>query len=205
VNLKDIAEKNQLPYATFNRRLYAMTVDVLVFIVFATPFMKIFSYYIMGDIDMARVMTELSLTSMNQEVKFEDFWAKIQEHNLLVKYLITLSAMIALLFVYEFFFWTKFNSTPGKMLFACRIVDVKTGNPPSKKQYIVRFAAYIVSTLPIYLGFFAIYWSKRRQTWHDKLAGVAVITVQREYAWFGRLRDKVKAKFFSCRTNRWCK
>lgn len=61
------------------------------------------------------------------------------------------------------------------MIFSAKIVDAKTGGKPSKGQLVGRYFAYILSGLPLGLGFFWIAWDKRKQGWHDKLSGTVVI------------------------------
>ena len=72
-------------------------------------------------------------------------------------------------------FWFYKSSTPGKMMFSAKIVDAKTGGKPSKGQLVGRYFAYILSGIPLGLGFFWIAWDKRKQGWHDKLSGTVVI------------------------------
>lgn len=72
-------------------------------------------------------------------------------------------------------FWFAKSATPGKMLFALKIIDATTGLKPSTKQFIIRYLAYYLSTIPIGLGFIWIAFDKRKQGWHDKLAGTLVI------------------------------
>ena len=50
-----------------------------------------------------------------------------------------------------------------------------TGKPASPVQLIGRYFAYIVSMLPLCFGFFWVAFDKRKQGWHDKLAGTVVI------------------------------
>ena len=85
------------------------------------------------------------------------------------------------------FFWIKFQATPGKMLIASKIVDARTGNPPTKGQYVGRYLAYFISLLPLGLGFFWVAFDKRKQGWHDKLAGTVVIRNKKQnLPFFGR-------------------
>jgi len=72
-------------------------------------------------------------------------------------------------------FWHYRSATPGKMLFNARIVDAKTLGPPSTGQLIGRYLGYYLSILGFGLGFLWIIWDKRKQGWHDKLAGTLVI------------------------------
>jgi uncharacterized RDD family membrane protein YckC len=72
-------------------------------------------------------------------------------------------------------FWVYKSATPGKMAIRAKIVDAKTGLPPSKGQLIGRYFAYYISTIPLCLGFLWIAWDPRKQGWHDKLAGTVVV------------------------------
>lgn len=72
-------------------------------------------------------------------------------------------------------FWTQKSRTPGKMAVAATIVDAQTGAKPSTKQFVIRYVAYIVSALPLCLGFLWIVFDSRKQGWHDKLAGTVVV------------------------------
>lgn len=72
-------------------------------------------------------------------------------------------------------FWIYKSATPGKMVVSARIVDATTGLPPSVGQSIGRYFAYYLSTLPLLLGFVWVAFDKRKQGWHDKLAGTVVV------------------------------
>ena len=72
-------------------------------------------------------------------------------------------------------FWVKYAATPGKMLLDCEIVDAYNGNPITSRQALLRYIGYIISALPLGLGFLWIILDKRKQGWHDKLAGTVVI------------------------------
>jgi uncharacterized RDD family membrane protein YckC len=72
-------------------------------------------------------------------------------------------------------FWRYCGATPGKLALDIKIVDAKTGGPPSTWRLVVRFLCYFVSAAPIYLGFIWIAIDRRKQGWHDKIAGTVVI------------------------------
>jgi len=72
-------------------------------------------------------------------------------------------------------FWLKFGATPGKQLLDCQIVDARTGHSLRLGQSILRYLGYILSTLPLFLGFLWIAWSARKQGFHDYIAGTVVI------------------------------
>ena len=72
-------------------------------------------------------------------------------------------------------FWRYQGATPGKIAIAAKIVDAETGEPPSTARLVVRLLAYVVSALPLSLGFLWIAFDRRKQGWHDKIAGTVVI------------------------------
>jgi len=72
-------------------------------------------------------------------------------------------------------FWSYKSATPGKMLTNLTIVDAKSGGKPSTGQLIGRYLGYYVSMLPLFLGIIWVGIDKRKQGWHDKLAGTVVI------------------------------
>lgn len=74
-------------------------------------------------------------------------------------------------------FWAKKQATPGKMAVSARIVDAQTGKAPSVKQCVGRYFAYILSAIPLGLGFLWVAFDAKKQSWHDKLAGTVVVKV----------------------------
>ena len=77
-------------------------------------------------------------------------------------------------------FWRFRGATPGKMLISARVVDAKTLVPLSNGQAIGRYFAYFVSMLPLMLGFIWVAIDKRKQGFHDKLAGTLVIEAEED-------------------------
>lgn len=76
-------------------------------------------------------------------------------------------------------FWIYKSASPGKMAVSARIVDARTGNQPSNAQFIGRYFAYYVSLFPLGLGFLWVAFDRRKQGWHDKLAGTVVVRQSR--------------------------
>ena len=72
-------------------------------------------------------------------------------------------------------FWRYCGATPGKIALGVRIVDARTGGTPGILQLTVRFLAYLLSALPLYLGFLWVALDRRKQGWHDKIARTIVI------------------------------
>jgi uncharacterized RDD family membrane protein YckC len=72
-------------------------------------------------------------------------------------------------------FWRFRKATPGKMAVRAKIVNAGTLGAASTGQLIGRAAGYILSAMPFCLGFLWIAFDRRKQGWHDKLAGTVVV------------------------------
>ena len=72
-------------------------------------------------------------------------------------------------------FWMARQATPGKMAIGARIVDARTGEPPSTAQCVGRYLAYFPAMIPLLLGVIWVAFDPRKQGWHDKLAGTVVV------------------------------
>ena len=72
-------------------------------------------------------------------------------------------------------FWIYRSATPGKMLVNIKIIDAKTGGKLSTGQSIGRYFAYFISMLPLMLGIIWVGFDKKKQGWHDKIAGTLVV------------------------------
>ena len=92
---------------------------------------------------------------------FYGFW------DLILSYVVPIVATI--------WFWLRFLGTPGKMALRLRILDARTGNRLSLSQAIGRYLGYIVSTIPLGLEFIWVGIDRKKQGWHDKLAGTVVV------------------------------
>ncbi|MDH3221419.1 MAG: RDD family protein [Gammaproteobacteria bacterium] len=72
-------------------------------------------------------------------------------------------------------FWHYRSATPGKMVLGLKIVDAATLAKPSTGKLVVRYLCYYLSALALGLGFLWVAWDRRKQGWHDKIAGTLVI------------------------------
>jgi uncharacterized RDD family membrane protein YckC len=79
--------------------------------------------------------------------------------------------------IYLVVFWRLFGQTPGKWLMGLKVVR-PGGAPLSFGRALLRFAGYLLSALPAYVGFIWIL-GPRRRGWHDRLAGTEVVYVRR--------------------------
>ena len=72
-------------------------------------------------------------------------------------------------------FWVKCLGTPGKMILRLRVIDASTGEAISTARGTGRYLGYYVSAIPLLLGFIWVAFDKKKQGFHDKLAGTFVV------------------------------
>ena len=87
----------------------------------------------------------------------------------------TLVALGVALALAVILFWRYCGATPGKIAVSAKILDARSGGRPSTGRLVARYFAYIVSSLPLFLGFVWIAIDRRKQGWHDKIAGTVVV------------------------------
>ena len=137
--------------AGFWRRFCAVMLDVLLFFVFIT-------------IPVSLTMGSVMLSTGSEQLN----WVNVT-FGYVVPFLLTL------------WFWQKFLGTPGKMLMGIQIVDFNTGRRASVMKSTVRYVAYLVSMIPLGLGFLWVAFDKNKRGFHDHLSGTAVIVKQPEF------------------------
>jgi uncharacterized RDD family membrane protein YckC len=69
------------------------------------------------------------------------------------------------------------GATFGKRGVGIRVVDIGTGAPIGYSRALVRYLGRIISSIPLYLGYFWMLWDPEKQCWHDKFAGDVVVSV----------------------------
>lgn len=72
-------------------------------------------------------------------------------------------------------FWIMKQATPGEMAFSASIVDAASVRPASPSQLVGRYFAYFVSIIPLCIGLIWVAFDRKKQGWHDKLAGTVVV------------------------------
>ena len=100
-----------------------------------------------------------------------DYWLSDESYQGIVDFSLSYLFPIVAVLV----FWHYKSATPGKMVTNLTIVDAKTGRKPTTGQFIGRYVAYYISIIPFLLGIIWVGVDKRKQGWHDKLAGTVVI------------------------------
>jgi uncharacterized RDD family membrane protein YckC len=135
-------------YAGFGRRITAFVLDSLI-------------YGLVWAVTLQLVLGPEALVRYGEAVHTEHLGVIVLEN--------ALPALVTILF------WVLVGATPGKFLTSCEIRCVSTGRRPGPMRAIVRYLSYLVSALPLGLGFLWVIWDRRKQGWHDKIAGTVVV------------------------------
>ncbi len=79
--------------------------------------------------------------------------------------------------VYIIYFWVnRGGATIGKNVMKIKVVTTE-GKPVNYQKAIIRYLGYIVSGLPVFLGFLWVLWDDKKQGFHDKIAGTVVVKI----------------------------
>ncbi|MGQ0653614.1 MAG: RDD family protein [Betaproteobacteria bacterium] len=133
-------------YVGFGDRLLAFVFDTLIFFIVSIPIL----IAIYGRDYLAR-----------SDEGFAGFW------DFAIQAVVPAAAVIL--------FWRRYGATPGKLAIYARIVDARTGEAPATGRLVARYFGYFISSLPLFLGFAWIAIDRRKQGWHDKIAGTLVV------------------------------
>ena len=145
-----------MTYAGFWIRLGASIIDTLVMLIVFIPT----TIMIYGVNTMSTEMTSENMSYWSNSFHMEG------SGNVFLKYFLPAILVLA--------FWFFKSATPGKMATRLTIVDEKTGKKPTFVQFLLRYVGYFLSSIFL-LGFIWIAFDKRKQGWHDKLAGTVVV------------------------------
>jgi len=161
-------------YASLNRRIIAAAIDSTIASFSLQPFIVWFlqTFYHLREIEPAELGEVLGneKTGFSHLMKLLIESGKIYEFGLEIALYISISAIC----------WKLWSATPGKILLRIKIVDAKTEKHISSRQITYRALGYIVSCSFFFLGIFWIGLNKRRQGWHDLIAGTVVIINSRQ-------------------------
>lgn len=146
-------------FAGFWRRLGAYMLDYsIIFLIFFVLAM----------------IASLAFFSGAVSVDNKEFLADLANPDHFSPALILIWSCFVILFIgYFTYFHGTTGKTPGKMLFGLQVVSAD-GSPISFGVAFLRTVGYFISNI-FYLGYIWVAFDKRKQGWHDKIAGTVVI------------------------------
>lgn len=176
---KDFTELNAslskpVKYATFNLRMFAAIIDAGFVLLIAYPLSAIIEGWILPPIDYSALQL-LNNTSLTQEQSQQIIMQFLSEQQMLLRTIFRNTFQIALFAAYIIPCWMRYRTTPGKMVVGIEIRDEFTNELMTTRQMVKRFIGYIISGIPLTLGFVWMVFSKKKKCWHDSIAGTVVV------------------------------
>lgn len=110
--------------------------------------------------------------------------------------LVALLTLIFMLWLYPTIFWMISGQTFGKRIMGLRVVRMN-GEEMTLARGLLRVLGYLLSALPIFLGFIWVIFSDKRRGWHDMLSGTCVI-----YSWDARDSTALRSRMIAIRDAR---
>ena len=83
--------------------------------------------------------------------------------------------LLLLELAYCTWFWTNQGATLGQMVVGIKVVDAESGGGLRPSQAAIRYFGYLISGIPILLGYIWAAFDPKRQGWMDKIAGTLVV------------------------------
>jgi uncharacterized RDD family membrane protein YckC len=84
---------------------------------------------------------------------------------------------IILLWIYFVIRIARHGQTPGKKIMKVKVIRLKDGQVPGFLRAIIRESVGKWLSNFFLLGYLWVIWDKKKQGWHDKIAGTVVIKV----------------------------
>ena len=155
-------------YAGFRRRLLAYLIDTVIFLLLTTSL----GFLVFGKAYFQGINEQLITDAILNEDYRTLITEMAKESPTMIFDSLTTYLLPAIITIWC---WLRFMATPGKLLMSCHVVDAKTGKRITLLQAVLRYFGYLISTITFGLGYLWIIWDKRKQGFHDKIAGTIVV------------------------------
>ncbi|APR99185.1 RDD family protein [Wolbachia endosymbiont of Folsomia candida] len=165
-------DENGICYVTGLRRYLSVLLDLIIIVLILQFCSQALNQIFMRSED-GKILSQIAAKYPMVELSAEE---KIVQNRLIKLMILNQIVQSAMLFSYVAYMWIRFAATPGKLLLGMRVVDSNTFEKMTLKQATKRFFSIILSVAPLFLGFIWANFSKRCQTWHDKIADTVVVT-----------------------------
>lgn len=166
-------DERGIRYVTGLRRYISVLLDLIIIVLFLHFYGQALNYLFINS-ESGKILNQVAAKySMQVPLSIEEEMVKSKYVKLII---LNQISQFIMLFCYISYMWLKFAATPGKLLLGLRVLDANTLEKITLKQATKRFFAFILSVVPLFLGFIWAHFNKRCQTWHDKIAGTVVVT-----------------------------
>ncbi len=169
--------QKQIVYPKFISRLFAMTIDIVILSLICTPIMNFLSkyifIYIFRDFLLSHSIDIINNDAIISAVKSPEFTSYVTTSQFLIYSCSVFVVNVIFMGIYFVMFWSKFGTTPGKLLMRIKIIDVDNYSKPSIYNSIKRFCGYVT----ILIGIWSIIFNKKGRATHDKMANTMVVNL----------------------------
>jgi len=172
LNSKEVTRK-----AWFYERLLAYSVDSIIFlIVIGLPMVFLQKKFNLS-LDLNSYFKFYEATELPKKISFNSVLFYLFHTSLEVVITSTLSIGTVFGILWCYFFYNKYQSTPGKMMFSLKVIDLKNGQKLTRLSRVAQreFLSYLVC-FPIWLGYF-LALGENKMTLYDHLAQTRVVKV----------------------------
>jgi uncharacterized RDD family membrane protein YckC len=188
-------KKQVVEYSSLNRRLIAAMIDIMILIPLMSPILSVLYSAIIGDNTPHTIMDQLEANHTDGSlVTTQELFEKLSETYFFAKWLSIQLIVFVIMATYAVGFWYQFSATPGKWVVGSKVVDAKTLEKPTFKQLIIRVFSYILSAIPLCIGFMMAAFTKDCSSLHDKVAGTLVINVDHNFGLIYMIRNRLSKK-----------
>lgn len=165
-------------YASQFRRSLSIIIDLF----FCIFLLKVVGYFISFFMDLHFPVEVLERYRFNLPITHVESALMMSFYKKVILVQIFQLVLLSVIFVFS---WYRFASTPGKWIFALRVLDDSTLQKASLFACIKRLVMLPVSLGVLFLGMLWSIFDRKSRTWHDIFAGTVVV-----YANKGVLKKK---------------
>lgn len=161
-------------YGGFIKRTYASGLDSIFILIVLMPFYTILMHNDAQYNHMLAVMKQQYMQSGSAAEVVQDNLQFVTQE-ILPRFIGNSLRDLIIVTLFLIGLWVYKSSTPGKMIFGMKIVDATTFEKPKAWQWAARYFGYIISLLPLGLGFLWVALNRRKRAFHDYIAHTVVI------------------------------
>lgn len=190
-------EKQVVKYATLNRRMMAVSIDMLIITLVLNPIMSFFEKIVyMGRTPYMAIMDYAQNGHIEgRTIDVTTIVNLFIEEGLLGKFVFMQLIPFVILGCYFIFCWSKYGYTFGGYLLsiAVKLADAE-GNNISLLRSFSRFASSFLCYFTLGLGYIMLSFNKKHQSIHDKITSTVVVEQKPDFSLVERLGFKRSGK-----------
>ena len=176
-------KKTETVYATFNARMLAITLDVVLLYIVALPILNwlVGMFFDGMSVNASLVYTmKVMREVMSGLLSPQEAIALLGQVKVVEKWVLNNVLQVIVFGVYVILCWKYYAMTPGMWIMRLRLKDARDPSyTVSTVRLVWRYVGCIISGIPLMLGYVWTVFDKRNQAWHDKMADTIVIDTKR--------------------------